>query len=255
MKYRLLSWNVNGIRAAQKKGFVEWALREKPDVLAVQETKARPEQLSDALKNIPGYRSYWCSAQKPGYSGTAIYTRHEPIAVEYGLGIKKFDQEGRTIIAEFKDFLLYNIYYPNGKKDDERLRFKMDFYDAFLEHARKRLKKGKTVIVCGDVNTAHKDIDLARPDENRAVSGFLPEECAWIDRFLEAGFVDTLREFDREPGRYTWWDLKSGARVRNVGWRIDYFFIDAASRARLKDAFIMPDVAGSDHCPVGIVVS
>ena len=249
---KLLSWNVNGIRAVAKKGFHEWLLNENPDILCIQETKAWEEQLDDSLTKINGYESFFCQGVKKGYSGTAIYTKVKPISVERGFGIPEFDCEGRILIAEYKDFTLYNIYYPNGKKDAVRLKYKMDFYKAFQSHAVDLLKKGKKIIICGDVNTAHKEIDLARPKENSNVSGFLPEERAWIDRFLGEGFIDSLRMFNDKPEVYTWWDQVTRARERNVGWRIDYFYISENLKKNLKNAFVLPDVMGSDHCPVGI---
>lgn len=254
-KLRLLSWNVNGIRAAYKKGFVDWFIKEGPDVLCLQETKARPEQLTDDLLNVIGYKSYFSSSiVKKGYSGVAIYTKQEPVKVEHGFGIPKFDDEGRIIIADYKSFVLINIYYPNGKMSPERLKYKMDFYDAFLEYADNLVKKGKNLVICGDVNTAHKEIDLARPKENEKVSGFLPIEREWMDKFLSHGYVDTFRMFNDEPEQYTWWDMQSRARERNVGWRIDYFFVSDNFKKNVKNAFIMPEVMGSDHCPVGIEI-
>lgn len=254
-KLRLLSWNVNGIRAAYKKGFVDWFIKEGPDVLCLQETKARPEQLTDDLLNVNGYKSYFSSSiVKKGYSGVAIYTKQEPVKVEHGFGIPKFDDEGRIIIADYKSFVLINIYYPNGKMSPERLKYKMDFYDAFLEYADNLVKKGKNLVICGDVNTAHKEIDLARPKENEKVSGFLPIEREWMDKFLSHGYVDTFRMFNDEPEQYTWWDMQSRARERNVGWRIDYFFVSESFKKNVKNAFIMPEVMGSDHCPVGIEI-
>jgi len=254
-KIRLLSWNVNGIRAVQKKGFVDWLLTEDPDILCLQETKAAPEQLSDDLLNINGYKAYFSSSTvKKGYSGVAIYTKQEPLKVEHGFGIAKFDDEGRIIIADYKDFVLINIYYPNGKKNEERLQYKMDFYDAFLDYSNKLVKKGKQLVICGDVNTAHKEIDLARPKENSKVSGFLPVEREWLNKFFSHNYHDTFRLFNDEPENYTWWDQVTRARDRNVGWRIDYFFVSGNFKNNVKDAFIMPDVMGSDHCPVGIEI-
>lgn len=254
-KLRLLSWNVNGIRALHKKGFVDWLLTEDPDILCLQETKAAPEQLSEELLNIKGYKSFFSSSiVKKGYSGVAIYTKEDPIKVEHGFGIPKFDDEGRIIIAHYKEFVLINIYYPNGKARAERLQYKMDFYDAFLEYVNKLIKKNKKLIICGDVNTAHKEIDLARPKENSKVSGFLPIEREWLDKFLSNGYHDTFRIFNDEPENYTWWDQLTRARDRNVGWRIDYFFVSDNFKKNVKDAFIMPDVMGSDHCPVGIEI-
>jgi len=249
---KLISWNVNGIRAVAKKGFHDWFKSEDPDILCIQETKAWEEQLDDSLTKVDGYNSYFCQGERKGYSGTALYTKEEPISVERGFGIEEFDNEGRIIIAAYKEFTLYNIYYPNGKKDAIRLKYKMDFYEAFQKHAVDLLKKGKKIIICGDVNTAHKEIDLARPKANETVSGFLPEERTWIDRFLAEGFIDTLRMFNDKPEVYTWWDMVTRARDRNVGWRIDYFYISENLKKNITNAFVLSDVMGSDHCPIGI---
>lgn len=251
---KLISWNVNGIRSAYDKGLINWIKKEQPDILCLQETKASPEQLKLELREIEGYQSYFASASKKGYSGVALYTKTGPEEIGYGLGIEAFDQEGRVIVATYKEFILYNIYFPNGKASAERLQFKMAFYDAFLEIAKVQMNRGKKLIVCGDVNTAHREIDLARPKENEKVSGFLPEEREWIDRFLAAGFVDTFRARHAEGRHYTWWDLKSGARQRNVGWRIDYFYVTQNLAENVTDAFIQSDVMGSDHCPIGLVL-
>jgi exodeoxyribonuclease-3 len=249
---KISSWNVNGIRAVYKKGFVSCFKELSPDILCIQETKASKEQVPTELMELEGYYKYFVSARKKGYSGVAVFTKRKPKSVQEGLGIEKFDVEGRTIVLEFDEFTLINIYYPNGKARKERLEYKMEFYDAFLEFAESLRKTGKSLVVCGDVNTAHKEIDLARPKQNEKVSGFLPEEREWIDKFLSKGYVDTFREFNKEGGNYSWWDYKSGARKRNVGWRIDYFFISDNLKNNLKNAFILPEVFGSDHCPVGI---
>ncbi len=251
-KIKILSWNVNGLRAVHKKGFLDWFGKVNPDILCIQETKAHEEQLPDELKNISGYNSYFCSGERKGYSGVALYTKEKPISIKKSFGDAKFDNEGRILIAEYPGFYLFNIYFPNGKASPERLKFKMEFYDAFLDYANKLKKKGNKIIVCGDVNTAHKEIDIARPKENSTVSGFLPEERAWIDRFIEKGYIDTFRIFNQEPNNYTWWDMVTRARERNVGWRIDYFFVSENTKDEIKDAFILPDVMGSDHCPIGI---
>jgi exodeoxyribonuclease-3 len=251
-KLKLISWNVNGIRAIAKKGFHEWVEKESPDILCLQETKAWREQLDEKLLNIEGYTSYFSEASKKGYSGTAIYAKEEPKKVKHGIGIEEFDSEGRFCIAEYKEFILFNIYFPNGKRDGTRLKYKMDFYKAFQKHVVALKNKRKKIVVCGDVNTAHKEIDLARPKENRKTSGFLPEECEWIDGFIEAGFIDTLRVFNQNADVYTWWDMVTRARIRNVGWRIDYFYISTNLKKNLKNACTMPHVMGSDHCPVGI---
>ena len=249
---RILSWNVNGIRAAYKKGILNWFSKEQPDILCIQETKAMKEQLPQDLLNVNGYTSYFSSAERKGYSGTATYTKVNPVKVANGIGIKKFDSEGRFLITEFDEFILFNIYFPNGKAKKERLQYKMDFYEAFLKHLKKLLKQDKKIVICGDVNTAHKEIDLARPKANEKISGFLPEEREWIDKLLETGFIDTLRVFNQKPEQYTWWDMMTRARDRNVGWRIDYFFISDNLKDNLKSALILPEVMGSDHCPVGI---
>ncbi len=249
---RLLSWNVNGIRAAQRKGFVDWVSQIGPDILCIQETKASPEQLSEELTAMPGYHVYFSSAERKGYSGVATYSNVKPQDVAHGLGIEKFDNEGRILRMDYADFTLFNIYFPNGKSSEERLDYKMEFYDAFLEHLGQLKRQGRNVVVCGDVNTAHKEIDLARPKPNEKISGFLPVERAWMDQWVSQGYVDTLRMFNQEPGQYSWWDARGGGRSKNVGWRIDYFFVSESMKDKVTGAFIMPDVMGSDHCPIGI---
>ena len=251
---KLLCWNVNGIRAVAGKGFLPWLGRTNPDILCLQETKAQAGQLAPEIAEPDGYNAHWNYAPRKGYSGVAVFSKGPPVNVQYGLGIPEFDGEGRTIIAQYPEFTLMNVYFPNGKKDETRLKYKMDFYDAFLRLVSPRVAQGEKIVVCGDLNTAHKEIDLARPKENSKVSGFLPEERAWMDKFVEHGFVDTFREFNRQPGQYTWWDLKSRARERNVGWRIDYFFVTRNLASRLSSAFILPEVTGSDHCPVGVAL-
>ncbi len=249
---RLLTWNVNGIRAVLRKGFLDWLAAESPDILCVQETKARPEQLPRKMLEPPGYRTYWNWAEKKGYSGVAIYTKEEPLSVENSMGTERFDKEGRLLKVRFSDFTLFNVYFPNGKKDRERLQYKMDFYAAFLEMVEELRKENDRIVFCGDVNTAHKEIDLARPKENENVSGFLPIEREWIDKVIELGWIDTFRALHPKAVAYSWWDLKSRARERNVGWRIDYMFLTGPMLDSLKSAFIMDDVMGSDHCPVGV---
>ncbi len=251
-KIKLISWNVNGIRAVQRKGALGWFTEMRPEILCLQETKAQKEQLDDELVNIDGYTSYFCSAKRKGYSGVAIYTSLKPNKVTYGFGNKTFDGEGRVLEAQYDEFTLFNVYFPNGKASKERLKYKMDFYDAFLKVIVSRAKQGQNVVICGDVNTAHKEIDLARPKENEKVSGFLPEERAWIDKVIDRGFLDTLRIFNDKPEQYTWWDMKTRARERNIGWRIDYFIVNKALGNSVTDAFILPEIEGSDHCPIGI---
>ena len=251
---KILSWNVNGIRAAQRYGLLDWIYKESPDILCVQETKAQPEQLSSNLLEPRGYYTYWSYPERKGYSGVATFTKDEPVGVEYNLATLQSDSEGRVIIAKYDEFTLMNVYFPNGKKDKERLNYKMEFYEAFLELVKPLIDRDEKLIICGDVNTAHKEIDLAHPKANEKVSGFLPIEREWIDRFVENGFIDTFRHFNKEPEQYTWWDVKSRARDRNIGWRIDYFFISENLLPYLSEAFIMPYIMGSDHCPIGIVL-
>jgi exodeoxyribonuclease-3 len=251
---RLLSWNVNGLRAVHKKGFIDWFAREKPDMLCLQETKASEEQLPFELRSVAGYTAYFDQAERKGYSGVALYTRVQPREVRRGLGIERFDTEGRTLALDFDSFVLFNVYFPNGGMSPERLQFKMDFYDAFLDCVEALQKKGRHIVICGDVNTAHNEIDLARPKENQKVTGFLPQERAWIDRLLAAGYIDTFRLFCGESGQYTWWDMKTRARERNVGWRLDYFFVSESLRSSVQSAAIMPGVQGSDHCPVELIL-
>lgn len=252
---KILCWNVNGIRAAQRKGLLEWLYRESPDILCLQETKARPEELGRDLREPTGYHTYWNYPQESrGYSGVALFTKHNPISVKAGLGVEEFDTEGRTIIAEFPQFTLFNVYFPNGKKDETRLKYKLDFYEVLLGTVDPLKAEGERLVICGDFNTAHKEIDLARPRQNEDISGFLPVERSWMDKFVARGYIDTFRQFHREPNQYTWWDLKSKARERNVGWRIDYLFVTENLLESVSRAFIMSEVMGSDHCPVGITL-
>jgi exodeoxyribonuclease-3 len=251
---RLLSWNVNGIRAVKNKGFLEWMNKESPDILCIQETKARPDQLDDDLTGMKGYSIYWNYPEKKGYAGVALYSREKPRNVKYDFGGGGVDLEGRVIIAEYPDFTLLNVYFPNGGAGNKRVPYKMDFYDAFLKYADALKDAGKKLIICGDVNTAHKEIDLARPRENIKKTGFLPEERAWMDKFVSHGYTDTFRQFNKEPGQYSYWDMKTGARARNVGWRIDYFFVTRNLLNLVTGAFILPEVMGSDHCPVGLTL-
>ena len=251
---KVLSWNVNGIRAVDRKGFFQWFTKEKPDIICLQEIKAQKEQLPSHLRNTPNYHLYINSAEKKGYSGVATYTKLKPLVVKMGFGIEKFDREGRILITEYSRFILFNIYFPNGKKNQERLDYILDFYDTFLAYADNLKAKGKNIVVCGDFNTAHNEIDLARPKENEKISGFLPIERAWIDTFIDHGYIDTFRYFNKEPDNYSWWDFKTRARERNVGWRIDYFFTNKEFMKHIKKAFILKDVMGSDHCPIGIEI-
>lgn len=252
---KLISWNVNGIRAADRKGLFEWFKKENPDIVCFQEIKALKEQFPPHLKNTPRYNIFINPAERKGYSGVATYSKQKPIDVKKGFGIEKFDKEGRILITEFENFVLFNIYYPNGKKNQERLDYKLDFYDTFLAYADNLKAEGKNMIVCGDFNTAHKEIDLAHPKQNENVSGFLPIERMWMDTFLDHGYVDTFRHFNKEPNQYSWWSMRTAARTRNVGWRLDYFFVNKEFIKNVKGAFILQDVSGSDHCPVGIKIN
>lgn len=251
---KLISWNVNGIRAASTKGYTEWFNEYKPDILCVQETKAQKEQLEEKLSTPDEYFSYWNSAIKKGYSGTATLTKIEPKNIKFEMDDEKFDGEGRVILTEFDEFLLYNIYFPNGKRDLSRVDYKLEFSDKVLSICEEQKEKGKKIIICGDYNTAHKEIDLKNAKSNEKNTGFLPKERAWIDKLISHGYVDTFREFNKEPGNYTWWSYMFSARAKNVGWRIDYFFVSENVLPHLKDAFILPEVQGSDHCPLGIEV-
>lgn len=251
---KIYSWNVNGIRAIKRKGFLEWISEEKPDIIGLQETKIQDEQIPDELRNIEGYYSYFSFAERKGYSGVALYTRVEPISVQYGIGIERFDSEGRIIVAEYPGFVLLNIYFPNGKKNEERLNYKLDFYDAILDFAEKMRKDGKELIIFGDYNTAHREIDLKNPKSNENISGFLPIERAWLDRLIEHDYIDTFRYLYPDKETYSWWSYRTRARERNAGWRIDYHFITGGLEDNLVSADILTDVMGSDHCPVAIEI-
>lgn len=253
----IYSWNVNGIRAVAKKGFGDWmaSASPAPDVVCLQETKAHPEQVPPEVAYPEGYEAYWCPATRKGYSGVAVFSKVKPGKVHYGMGIDRFDLEGRYLRLEFPKFDLLNIYFPNGTSGDERLQFKMEYYDAFLEHCETlRKKEKKKLVICGDVNTAHKEIDLKNAKQNEKNSGFLPMEREWIDKFIEHGYVDTFREFCKEPDQYTWWTYRANARARNIGWRIDYFFVTRDLLKKVKNSFITPEVMGSDHCPIGLEI-
>lgn len=253
---KIYSWNVNGIRAVLKKGFLKWFEETNADIVCLQETKASPDQLTFDLTNIDSYHSYFTWAEKKGYSGVVTYTKKEPQSIQVGLNENKFDSEGRTVITKYEDFTLFNIYFPNGKASAERLTYKMAYYDFLLEFLKELLKTEKNIIICGDVNTAHQEIDLARPKENEFISGFLKEERAWIDKLLNIGFIDSFRTLNpTKKDQYTWWSQRSGARQRNVGWRIDYFFISSNLRKRLISAEIHSQVQGSDHCPISIEIA
>lgn len=251
---KLLSWNVNGLRAiSQKPGFWEWFHQSGADYLAFQETKASPEQLADDLLNPENYLSYWSSSVgKRGYSGVVTYAKDAPLSINEEMPDPLWCGEGRLINLELRDFYFLNVYFPNGQKDSVRLKFKWGFNEALLEYAQ-TLRRVKPVVICGDFNIAHKPIDIARPKENENVSGFLPEERAWLDKLTAAGYVDSFRLTNGpEAVAYSWWSLRSRARAHNIGWRIDYFFVSSELKQAVQRAWIEPEVMGSDHCPVGL---
>lgn len=249
---KFISWNVNGIRAVEKKGFIDQLQDFDADVIGLQETKAQPDQLSEKLKNIPGYTSYWHSAERKGYSGVAFYSRIEPIAAHYGLGDEEFDSEGRVITLEFENYYLINIYFPNSGDKLKRLDYKLRFNEKLTQYAQ-QLEQKKAVILCGDFNVAHKEIDLKNPKNNVKNAGFTPEERAWMDSFVSAGFVDTFRMFNQQPEQYSWWSYRFSARAKNIGWRIDYFCVSKKAKKKVVNAAILKDILGSDHCPVELI--
>lgn len=250
----MLSWNVNGLRAVLKKGFLDWMQKSGADIICLQETKiSSPDQLPHEVEHPEGYSVCWnCSTEKKGYSGVVIFSKIEPKSYIIEFDYPILNKEGRVIGADYDDFILFNVYFPNGGMGPERLKYKMDFYNAFLKMIESYKKKDKKIIFCGDVNTAHKEIDLARPKANEKTTGFLPEERAWIDQVISAGFVDTFRQFNKKPDQYSYWDMKSRARDRNVGWRIDYFFADQKLLLIIKGAKIHSNIQGSDHCPISL---
>lgn len=249
---RIICWNVNGIRANIKKGAFQWLIDQNADFFCIQETKAHPDQLTAETLNPPGYTSYFDHSKgRKGYSGVAIYTKHTPLSVDYSVGVPELDQEGRFIALHFKEFVLITTYFPNGGGGPERLAYKLKFYDAFLKYVNKVRAKGLSVIFCGDVNTAHNEIDLARPKENVENTGFLPIERAWMDKVVTAKYVDVFRFLNpNQKDVYTYWDMKTFARDRNVGWRIDYFFVSDDLIKKVKNFTTHSDVFGSDHCPI-----
>lgn len=256
---KLISWNVNGIRAWYKKGALEELLKEKPDVFCFQETKAHQDQLPEELRNVPEYTSYFDHSKgRKGYSGVAVYVKsikYKVERVDYGLGIPELDQEGRFLAIHLKDFTIITCYFPNAGTKPERLEFKMKFYDAFLAYIEKLKKKQPNIIFCGDVNTAHNEIDLFHPKANENHTGFLRIERDWIDKIIKKGWIDSFRHLHPKKVQYSWWDMKTFARNRNIGWRIDYFFVSPALEKKIKKAEILDQMLGSDHCPIELVVS
>jgi exodeoxyribonuclease-3 len=254
MVWKLISWNVNGIRAGEKKGFLDWLAQSEADVVGVQETKAHPDQLSQGLLNPPGYHSAWNWAEKKGYSGTGTYSRQEPRMVIRGLSEARFDTEGRVLIHDFEPFVFLNIYFPNGGRGPEWVSHKLAFYRRFLQVVQEYMSQGRAVVACGDYNTAYAEIDLARPKANETTSGFMPEERQGLGEFFQAGLVDTFRHLHPDLVKYTWWDMVSRARERNVGWRLDYFMVSPDLRERIRSAEVHDSVMGSDHCPISLTL-
>lgn len=254
---RLVSWNVNGLRAVMKKGLLESMDKLDADIVALQETKLQEPQLTASMRRVDGYEAYFSHASvKKGYSGVAVYTRVSPEQVHYGIGAERFDNEGRIIEMKMGDIVFFNVYFPNGQMSDERLQYKLDFYEAFFAYTDECRRRGYGVIVTGDFNTAHNEIDLKNPEANAKRSGFLRIERDWLDRIVERGYVDTFRTLYPDTVKYSWWTYRFNARKNNAGWRIDYFFVsrDLFDNGRVHDAFIDNSIYGSDHCPVGLVL-
>ena len=254
---RVVSWNVNGLRSAESKGFSRWLAASDADVVGVQEVRAKPEQLPEPLLRPADRHVHVVAAKRPGYSGVALFSRRPPDDVETSLGEPRFDDEGRVQLARYGKLVVANVYFPNGngkERDNSRIPYKLDFYRALFEKVERLRRAGKRVLVLGDFNTAHREIDLARPKENVETSGFTPVERAELDRWIEAGFIDTFRRYESGPGHYSWWSQRFGVRAKNIGWRIDYVLASKNAAPFLRHAFIHPHVTGSDHCPVGVEV-
>jgi exodeoxyribonuclease-3 len=252
---KITTWNVNGLRALLGKGVWDWVHDFRPDVLCLQEIKARPDQLTqDQHQVFEPYQTVWNPAQRPGYSGVLTLLDKLEVDTTLGLGIEEFDVEGRVIQSHFEDFTLFNIYFPNGGRDHSRVPFKLDFYAALLELCDAMHERGEQLVICGDINTAHQEIDLKNHKTNHNTTGFLPEERAWITQYLEHGFVDAFRALYPEKEQYTWWTYIGNARARNVGWRLDYFLVSEGLMERVRDVVIHDEVMGSDHCPVTLIL-
>jgi len=255
---RVVSWNVNGLRACAEKGFADWLRRERPEIAGVQEVRALPEQLPDAVRRPRRWHTHFAPAERRGYSGVGLFARRAPDRVETSLGEARFDAEGRLQIARFGRLAVANVYFPKGsgtRRDNSRVPYKLDFYRALFERLERMRRGGLRVLVMGDFNTAHEEIDLARPRQNTDNSGFLPEEREELDRWLRAGWVDTFRHFEPGPGHYTWWSQRFGVREKNIGWRIDYVLASPAAMRFVRGAFIRARARGSDHVPVGVEVA
>lgn len=247
---KLASWNVNGIRACAKNGLLEWIKEENADIVCLQEIKAQPEQLEEIVRSPSKYHSFWHPAEKPGYSGVSVFSKKEPLEVQYGLGDPQIDREGRVLILKFPQFTLINSYFPNSQREHTRLPYKLEFCSKFLKMTESRRKKGENLIICGDLNIAHKEIDLKNPKTNKKNAGFLPEEREWMSKYLDTGYIDVFRKFVQDPEHYTWWSYRPGVREKNVGWRLDYFIANQEFGDRLKSSAHRNEVFGSDHCPV-----
>lgn len=247
---KIITYNVNGIRAAMTKGLVSWVQATNADVLCFQEVKATPDQIDETPFKEQGYTSFWFPAQKKGYSGVAIFSKLTPKNVEYGCGIPKYDAEGRVVRLDFEDFSIMNVYMPSGSSGEERQKFKYEWMDDFLIYVTELRKTHPNLIVCGDYNICHKAIDIHNPKSNANSSGFLPEEREWMCKLFDSGFIDAFRHFNEEPHQYTWWSYRAGSRGKNLGWRIDYQAVTKPMEARLKRSVILPDAVHSDHCPV-----
>jgi exodeoxyribonuclease III len=279
---KIISWNVVSMRNMLDKAnlapaggpplsFLQWLKKESPDAVCFQEVKLQPDQVPEALQSPFGYHTHWNFAEKKGYSGVATFSREKPLNVQKGFGIPRFDSEGRVLMTEYPGFKLFNVYFPkaygpkevanlrkegdpNAEKIADRMPYKLAFYESFLEHLDSLKAKGEKLVICGDFNVAHEEIDLARPKANKDTSGFLPEERAWMDKLIKHGYVDTFRHFNNEPGHFSWWSYRFKARDKDIGWRLDYFFITESLLESLTGAFILNDIQGSDHCPVGITL-
>lgn len=252
MTIRITSWNVNGIRAAIKKGLWAWVEDHQPDILCLQEIKAREEQLPEPERVIAGYQSAWNPAERPGYSGVAVYSRVQPSTISAGMGDAEFDVEGRVLRLDMADVTLFNVYFPNGQRGHDRVDYKLRFYEGLLQLSDSLMNEGRKIIITGDFNTAHQEIDLANPKENAQTSGFLPEERRWLDIYHDHGLVDAYRVLYPERVQYTWWTYLFKARERNIGWRIDAFYVSQNLLSQVRDVQILDEVKGSDHCPVSL---